>query len=175
MNREQKTAEIERLKAKFVQSEFVVLTDYKGLTVEEFNKLRRGLKEKNSFIKVVKNRLAKIAIKDSAMDLLAPHFKGTTAVLTTEADPSGPAKVLTEFLKEHEKVVIKSAFMGGKLISQKQVSALADLPSREELICKMLGSLKAPARNWVSVLAQIPRQIVNVLAAVRDQKEKVSG
>lgn len=174
MNKQEKGLEIESLKKRLVNAQFLILAEYKGIKVESFNQLRRKLHEKNSLIKVVKNRLAKLALKGTPMDILESYFKGTTAVASTESDPTGPAKVIADFLKDNEQIKFKAAYMNGELLSQAQVTKLAKLPSREELIAKMLGSMMAPARNWVSVLAQIPRQWVNVLAAVRDQKEKGS-
>lgn len=172
MNREQKQNEVERLKGKFTRAQLTVLTDYKGLKVSEFNELRRKLAEKQSEIQVVKNRLAKIALKGSSIEGLSPHFAGTTAVTTTSVDPTASAKILVEFAKNHEAVKFKAAAMDGKSISKADIESLAKLPSYEELIAKLLGSMMAPARNLVSVLAQIPRQVVNVLAAVRGSKEK---
>lgn len=156
-----------------MKAELAVLTDYKGLTVEQFNGLRDRLREKDARIKVIKNRLAKIAVKDTPYEqAISELLSGTTAIATTEGDPSGPAKVLVDFEKEVEVFKFKGAAMAGQAISQNEIEALASMPSREELIAKLMGSMMAPARNWVSVLAQIPRQLVNVLAAVRDQKEK---
>ena len=172
MNKIEKQAEVAALKERFSKAQLAILTDYKGLKVSEFNSLRRKLEEKKSRIKVIKNRLAKIALQGTAHEILVSHLKGTTAVATTETDPVGPAKVLVDFLKDHEGVKIKAAVMNGKEISTADIKALASLPSREELIAKLMGSMMAPARNWVSVLAQIPRRLVTVLAAVRDQKEK---
>lgn len=172
MNRAEKEQEVGVLREKFQKAQLAILADYKGLTVAEFNQLRRKLEAKNSAIKVVKNRLAKIAAKGTPQEILTDFFKGTTAIATTEADPTGPAKVLIDFIKENEKVVIKAAAMLGRALSTAEVKALASLPSREVLLAKMMGSMLAPAKNWVSVLAQIPRSLVNVLAAVRDQKGK---
>lgn len=172
MNRTEKSAEIEVLKNKFAKAPLMILADYKGLKVEQFNRLRRKLEEKDSSVKVVKNRLAKIAIQGTEWAQLSDHFKGTTSVTTAGSDPVGPAKVFTEFAKDNEVVKFKAGFMAGKVLSIREIEALAKLPSREELIAKMLGSMMAPARNLVNVLAQIPRQVVNVLAAVRDKKEK---
>lgn len=172
MNRAEKEQEVGVLREKFQKAQLAILADYKGLTVAEFNQLRRNLEAKNSAIKVVKNRLAKIAAKGTPQEILTDFFKGTTAVATTEADPTGPAKVLIDFIKENEKVVIKAAAMLGRALSTAEVKALASLPSREVLLAKMMGSMLAPATNWVSVLAQIPRSLVNVLAAVRVKKGK---
>lgn len=172
MNRTEKSAEIELLKEKFAKSQLMVLTDYKGLKVNEINELRQKLRSVQAEMKVVKNRLAKLALKGTGSDDLISKFVGTTAVTLSGDDLVGPAKVLTAFAKEHEALSFKTAVMQGKALSKADLQALANLPSREELIAKLLGSLQAPARNWVSVLAQIPRSLVNVLAAVRDSKEK---
>ena len=173
MNRTEKHTEVERLKEKFSKAKILLLTDYKGLKVEEVNKLRLELRTKaQARMKVVKNRLAKIAVCGTNLEFLADHFVGTTAVTMTSADPTQAAKILVKFAKDHEKVKFKVAGMDGRVLTEKQVQALAMLPSREELLAKLLGSLQAPARNWVMVLAQIPRQLVNVLAAVRDKKQQ---
>lgn len=172
MNRNEKQDEINNLKQNFSKSQLAILADYKGLSSNDFNVFRRKLREKGSTVKVIKNRLAKIAAKETAFDVLISHLSGTIVMATTDADPTGPAKALSDFAKSNEKIKIKVAAMQGKLITAKEVEALASLPSKEELIAKLLGSMQAPARNLVCVMAQIPRQVVNVLAAIRDQKEK---
>lgn len=172
MNREQKKSEVESLKANFVKAQLAILADYKGLKANEFNSLRQKMRAGNASTKVVKNRLAKLALKGTSLEVLEAQFKGTTVLALADTDPVSPAKVLVDFAKENEKLIFKAAAMNGKIISKAEVEALAKLPSREEMIAKLIGSMLAPARNWVSVLAQIPRQLVNVLAAVRDQKEK---
>lgn len=170
MNRTEKMAEVEVLRKQFSSSMITILADYKGLSVSALTELRGKLRAKNSTLKVVKNRLAKIAIKGTPTEELSSFFVGTTAVTTSETDPSGPAKVLTDFAKDNEKLQIKGGFLDGKKIDLKAIVALANLPSKEELIAKMLGSMQAPATNLVSVLVQVPRQLVNVLSAVKDQK-----
>lgn len=170
MNRTEKAAEIESLKSRFQSSLFTILADYKGLSVASITDLRRRLRKGDATLKVVKNRLAKIAAKDTPVEALSAHFVGTTAVAMSMADPTVTAKALTGFAKENEKLVIKAALFEGKPLTIKEITALASLPSREELIAKMLGSMQAPARNLVSVLAQIPRQLVTVLSAIKDQK-----
>lgn len=174
MNREQKKLEIESLKESFTKASLCILTDYQGLKVNEVNTLRQKLSKSGSHFKIVKNRLAKIALTGGPQEFLKDFLKGTTALTSTSGDPVGVAKVLVEFSKDREQMKFKTASMGGKVLTQKELEALAKLPGRHELIAKLLGSMQAPARNWVCVLAQIPRQWVNVLAAVRDQKEKRS-
>lgn len=172
MNREQKAAEVESLKNRFNKAQIAILVNNKGLNVSDVTDLRRKLREKSSNFKVVKNRLAKIALKGTPFEALTDYFKDTTAVATSEIDLAGPAKVLTDFVKNNEKLELKIGFLDGKVINIKDIQALANMPSKEELIAKMLGSLNAPATNLVNVLIQIPRQLVQVLAAVKDQKEK---
>ncbi len=172
MNRSEKNEEIKSLKESFAKSQLAILTDYTGLSSNDFNAFRKKLREKGSSVKVIKNRLAKIAVKDTAFEVLLDHLKGTIAMACSETDPTGPAKAITEFAKVNEKVQIKLAVMQGKIITAKEVEALASLPSKEELIAKMLGSMLAPVSNMANVLAHIPRQLVTVLASVRDQKEK---
>lgn len=171
MNRAEKNIEIEGLKQRFVAAQLTILADFKGLSVAEITDLRRRLREKNSTIKVVKNRLAKIALKDTPLaGVLSEHFVGTTSVTTTEMDPTGPAQVIAKFVKDNEKFKIKIGFFSGKALDEKGIMALASLPSREELIAKMMGSLLAPATNLVSVLVQVPRLLVTVLGAIKEKK-----
>jgi len=172
MNRAEKSTEIESLKARFSKSLMTILADYKGLSVASLTDLRNNLRQRDSSFKVVKNRLAKIAIQDTPAKVLDEHFVGTTAVATTETDPAGPAKVIVDFAKENESLKIKAGYLDGKLIDLNEIKALANLPAKEELIAKLMGSMLAPASNLVSVLVQIPRQLVNVLSAIKDQKEQ---
>lgn len=172
MNREQKAAEVEGLKQRFSHAQAVFLANYKGLTVANVTDLRSKLRAKSAGMKVLKNRLARIAVKGTPHEILSASFKETVALITATGDPTSAAKVLKGFAKDNEKLEIKSGYLDGKIISVQEVNALADMPSREQLIAKMLGSLNAPATNLVSVLIQIPRQWARVLAAVRDQKAK---
>lgn len=171
MNRTEKSAEIEELKTRFAQSQLTVLTDYKGLSVASITELRHKLSASKSRLKIVKNRLAKIAVKDTSLEPLQAQFAGTTAVVTTAEDVAAQAKVVVDFAKDNELFKIKMGVLSGKMIDLKGLQALAKLPSKEQLIAMLLGSLKAPASNLASVLAQIPRQLVNVLDAVKRQKE----
>lgn len=172
MNRQEKVAEVQRLQDAFSKSAVAILTGYRGLTVSAVTDLRRKLKEKSSSLKVVKNRLAKIAIKGTPYEILSDQLVGPVALVTSDTDPVSPAKVLTDFAKDNEKLQLKVGVLQGNLLKIKDIEALSKMPSREELIAKLMGSMQAPMQNLVSVLSQIPRQIVNVLEAVRKQKEQ---
>jgi len=172
VDRQEKSQAIQELKERFQKATLTLLTDYKGLKVNEMTQLRRELRENSSELKVLKNTLAKLAVQDTDLKPLEDYFEGTVAVVTSESDPVGPAKVLVKFAKEFEKPQIKVGFLSGNIMETAQVEALSRLPSREELLANLLGSMQAPAQNLVNVLAAVPRQLVTVLAAIRDQKQE---
>jgi len=170
MNREEKAQAVEALKERFQKASVTLLAEYQGLTVSELTKLRQELRKTQSELKVLKNTLAGLAIKGSELEPLTKLFVGPTAVVTTESDPVAPAKVLVKFAKEFEKAKIKGGFLSGKVLGVAEIETLSKLPSREELIAKLMGSMNAPAQNLVNVMSAMPRKLVTVLAAIRDKK-----
>ena len=157
-----------------------VLTSYKGLTVAMDTELRRELRKAGVTYRVIKNTMTRIAAKEAGLDELAEHLEGTTALGFSKEDAIAPAKVICGFMKKNKLedagiLTIKTGLVEGKVISDKEVKALADLPSREELIAKLLGSMNAPIANTVGVLSGVIRNFVYVLDAVREQKEKASA
>lgn len=171
MNRTEKSNEISKLKTRFEKAKSMILADYRGLTVAEVTELRQKLRASQSTVKVVKNRLAKLAFKDLKVEGMDSFLKGPTAIASSDVDAVIPAKVLVDFAKDHEKLQLRAGFMDGAVLDVKAIMALAKLPSREVLLSKMLGSLQAPATNLVNVLAAVPRGLVTALAAIRDSKE----
>ncbi len=167
-NKEEVVAEFAE-KLKVTKAAF--LADYRGLNVEQTNDLRRKLKDAGVEYRVVKNTLLRLAAKGTDSACLEEHLSGPTAIALAGDDPVAPAKALVEFAKQYNVFELKAGMLNGKLLGANDIKALADLPSREQLIAKMLGSLNAPASNFVGVLAAIPRSLVQVLAAIRDQKE----
>jgi large subunit ribosomal protein L10 len=170
VNREEKSQSVAALKEKMQRASITLLADFKGMKVNELNDLRRELLKNSARLQVVKNTLAKIAVKDTEFKVLGEYFRETVALVTGVGDPVAPAKVLVKFAKDKETPKIKVGFLAGELMKASQVVALSKLPSREEMISMLLGSMQAPAQNWVNVLAAVPRQLVTVLAAVRDKK-----
>jgi large subunit ribosomal protein L10 len=170
MNRSEKAQEVEELKQRFQKTCVTLLAEYQGLKVSELTKLRQELRQTKAEVKVIKNTLATLALKGTPMESLTDLFVGPTAVVTSDEDPVAPAKILVKFAKEFEKAKIKGGFMSGKVMKASEVETLSKLPSREEMLSKMLGSMLAPAQNWVNVLSAVPRQLATVLAAVRDKK-----
>ena len=171
MNRDQKAKEIASIKDRFQKAKAVIFADNKGLKVSEITELRKKLHGAKANLKTVKNRLVKRALKDAAIEGLDNFFEGPTTVSSSETDPVSQAKVLVDFAKEHETLVVKGGYMDGVVLGAEKIKALAALPSREVLYAKLLGCLLNPARGLVSVLAAGPRQLVTVVDAVRKQKE----
>ena len=171
MKIEDKKKVVEDLKEKFARTKVVIVTDYQGLNVAQMTELRRKLSEADIEYKVVKNTLLTRASKDTDAALLADVFKGPSGIAMSFDDPVAPAKVLTEFAKDHKKLAIKAGVMDGKIMDADAITALSKLPSREELLAQVLSAMNAVPAGFVRALADVPRRMVNVLSAIRDQKE----
>lgn len=171
MKKQSKEVVVAEFAEKLKVTKAAFLADYRGLNVEQTNALRRKLKDAGVEYRVVKNTLLRLAAKDTDSACLDEHLSGPTAIALVNDDPVAPAKALVEFAKQYNVFELKAGMLNGKLLSVADIKDLADLPSREQLIAKMLGSMNAPVSNFVGVLAAIPRSLVQVLAAIKDQKE----
>ncbi|MCX7774447.1 MAG: 50S ribosomal protein L10 [Clostridia bacterium] len=140
----QKKAQVEELAQKLKAAKSVVLTDYRGLTVEQDTNLRKALREANVEYKVMKNSIINFASKDSALEGLEKYLAGPTAIAISTTDPVGPSKILAKFAKDFEKLEIKGGMVEGNIIDVKGVEELAKTPSREELLARLIGSLQSP-------------------------------
>jgi large subunit ribosomal protein L10 len=161
----------EDLHDRFARSAIIVLTDYKGLDVTSINELRRKLRDANIEYQVVKNTLLVRAAEDTEIALIKDHFKGPSAVAISYDDPVAPAKILTQFAKENNKLEIKVGVLNGKVLDVQAIKALAMLPSREVMLAHVLSTINAVPTSFVRVLAEVPRSMLNVLTAIKDQKE----
>ncbi len=170
MNRNNKEQVVAELAERLGTAKAAFLADYRGLNVDKVNKLRSDLRNAGVEYRVVKNTLLRLAAKGTGAECLKEHLQGPTAIAIAQDDPVAPAKVLTEFAKANDKFELKVGALDGKLLSIEEIKALSELPSREVLLAKVLGSLNAPATNFVGVLAAIPRSLVQVLAAIQDKK-----
>lgn len=171
MRLQEKQQIVEALREKFAASKVVILTDYKGLNVEQMNNLRRKLREAEVEYQVVKNTLLTRASQDTSVAVLSGAFKGPSGVALAYKDPVAPAKVLMQFAKDNAKLEIKAGVLNGKLLDPAAITALAKLPSREELLAQVLSAMAAVPRSLVQALADVPRRMVNVLNAIKEQKE----
>ncbi|MEZ4485549.1 MAG: 50S ribosomal protein L10 [Syntrophotaleaceae bacterium] len=170
MNKEAKGNVVSELSELLNSSKATFVADYRGMAVEAVNKLRGELRQLGVDYRVAKNTLLRIAAKGTGSECLDPLLQGPTAVAFALEDVAAPAKVLAELAKVSKFFELKGGVMDGKPLSVDDIKALADLPSREVLLAKVLGSISAPATNFVGVLAAVPRSLVQVLAAIQEQK-----
>jgi large subunit ribosomal protein L10 len=171
LNRDQKTEIISELNETFSKAKFAVVADYRGLKVTELEKLRKNLRENGAQVQVAKNTLLRLAVKGTAYEGLCDSFSGTTAVAVGFDEPVGPSKVLTAFAAEFSAFSIRTAVLDGTLISADDVVALSKLPSREELLAKLLGTMAAVPTGFVRVLSAVPLKLLYALSALKEQKE----
>ncbi|HZK34052.1 MAG TPA: 50S ribosomal protein L10 [Bacillota bacterium] len=169
--REEKVKVVNEIRKKLEGASSVILLDYRGLTVEEVTQLRKEFREKDVDYKVYKNTMTELALKELGHDGLIEHMTGPTAIAFGTSDPVAPAKILTENIKKLKKMTLKAGMVDGKLIDVDEIKALAELPSREELIAKMLGSMNAPISGLVNVLSGPTRGLACALNAIKEQKE----
>ena len=161
--RPEKNLIIDEIKTRVDRAPYVLLTDYTGMQVPQFNELRNRLSGAKAEYRVVKNSLTRIALKNAGMSELADMLEGPTAIVVERGDAIAATKAVFEFAKTHVNLKIKGGIFEGKVISAMNLKALAALPSREVLLAQLLGTLQAPMVNLVSVLQAPMRDLVGVL------------
>lgn len=170
MVRSDKIDLVNRVSKKLKSSQSVILADFRGLTVAEMTTLRRDLRRKGVELKVIKNRLGKRALSDAGCDSLDEYLTGNTAWAFGLADAVEPAKVLTEFAKDHEKLVIKGGLLESRRIDAAMIAQLANLPGRPELLSRMAGVLKQPAVKVASAMNATLTKMARAFQALADKK-----
>ena len=173
--RPEKVAVVEELERRLRASPVVILTDYRGLTVDEIGALRGRLREAKVEYRVAKNTLLAIAAERCGYPDLSRFLSGPTAVVFGQDDPGLPARLLQEFIRQYRKLEIKGGVVSGEALDADGVRALAALPSRAELLARTVGMIQAPLRAVVTVLSGPARGLVTALDALRAQREAAGG
>ncbi len=171
MKRDEKEQQVSELREKFSKASAVILTDYRGLSVTEINGLRNQLRESNTEYRVAKNTLTKIALTDTEFAPLSEYLVGPNSIAFCYEEAQDAAKVFKDFTKATKKLEVKAGVIQGNLHTSEEIGRIADLPSRPEILAKMLGTLNAVPTSLVTVLSGVPRKFVQVLVAIKDQKE----
>jgi large subunit ribosomal protein L10 len=169
LNLEQKQAVVADVAKQVAGAQAIVMVENRGMAVADMTLLRAKARASGVFFRVVKNTLVRRAVADTPFASLADKMVGPLAY-GMGPDPVAVAKVLNDFAKGHDKFVIAGGAMPGQVMSAKEIAALATLPSREELIAKLLGTMQAPITKLVRTLNEVPSKFVRALAAVRDAK-----
>ena len=172
MDRKEKKEFVSGLHERLEKARCTFLVEYKGLDVEAVNRLRKELKDANARFQVVKNRLLKLASEDTATACIRDHMEGPSAITLVDEgqDVVGPAKVLVDFNKDFEALVIKAGQISGKAIDGAAVERLAQLPGREVLLSQTLSAMQAVPASFVRVLSGVMSQFMNVLKAIEQEK-----
>ncbi|VWX34508.1 50S ribosomal protein L10 [Limnobacter sp. 130] len=170
LNRQEKAAVIEEITGQLAGAQAVVVAEYRGLSVESVTQLRKDARAAGVYLRVLKNTLAKRAIAGTAFEGLSSKMVGPL-IYGISTDPVAAAKVLVNFAKTNDKLVLTGGALPGQVMGVDGVKALATMPSRDELLSKLLGTMQAPIATFVRTLNEVPTKFVRGVAAVRDQKE----
>ena len=175
MARPEKVAEVERIAELLQASKSLVLADYQGLTVEKMTAFRNKCRENQVQCRVVKNRLAKIAADNAGVDVIKDRLKGPIAIIFGPESQVDPAKITVEFAKENEAMEIMGGFVDGAYLDANQVVALSKVPTRDELIAKMMGSINSPVTGVAMVLNGVVAGLARAIDAVAKQKAETAA
>jgi large subunit ribosomal protein L10 len=171
LNRQEKSAVIEEVSAEVAKAQSIIVAEYRGLDVASVTVLRKKARESGVYLRVLKNSLVRRAVAGTPFEALSASLAGPL-IYGIAADPVSAAKLLNDFAKTNDKLVLKAGALPGSLMNVEGVKALASLPSREELLAKLLGTMQAPIATFARTLNEIPTKFVRGLAAVRDQKSE---
>ena len=170
LNLDDKKAVVAEVSAELAKAQAVIVAEYRGLEVGQITELRAKARASGVYLRVLKNTLVRRAVAGTPFEGLASSMVGPL-IYGISADPVAPAKVLSEFAKANDKLVVKAGAMPNYVMDVAGVKALASMPSREELLATLLGTLQAPVAKFVRTLNEVPGKFVRTVAALRDAKE----
>jgi large subunit ribosomal protein L10 len=171
LNLEDKKALVAEVADVAAKAQSVVAAEYRGLTVSQMTDLRAKARKQGVYVRVVKNTLARKALAGTSFEAVGPKLKGPLVLAFSKDDPGAAARVVKDFAKANDKLVATLVSLGGQVLPPKDLDAVASLPTREQALSMLLGTLKAPSQKLVSTIAAVPSKLVRTLAAVRDQKQ----
>lgn len=174
LNREEKAAVVAEVSAEVAKAQAIVVAEYRGLEVGAITVLRKQARESGVYLRVLKNTLARRALAGTSFEKLTDSLVGPL-IYGVSSDPVAAAKVLNAFAKDNDKLVLKAGAMPNTVLDANGVKALATMPSRDELLATLLGTMQAPIATFVRTLNEVPGRFVRTMAAVRDQKEQASA
>jgi large subunit ribosomal protein L10 len=175
LNLEDKKALVAEVAEVASKAQSVVAAEYRGLSVGQMTELRAKARKSGVYVRVVKNTLARKALAGTSFESVGPKLKGPLVLAFSKDDPGAAARVVKDFAKTNEKLVATLVSLGGQVLPAKDLEAVASLPTREQALSMLLGTLKAPVQKFVSTLAAAPSKLVRTVAAVRDQKQGASA
>jgi large subunit ribosomal protein L10 len=166
----QKESIVEEIKERLTAAAGIIMADYRGLTVKEMQELRSKVRGSGADLKIYKNRLTQIALRELAMPALDDYLEGPTMIVFVPEDPVAPAKALQEFAKAHQALEMKGGLVQNQIVDAASVKAIASLPSREELVAKIMGLLVSPVRGFMGMANAPAAAFARVLSAVAEQR-----
>ncbi len=175
LNLEDKKALVAEVAAVAAGAQSAVSAEYRGLTVSQLTDFRSKARAAGVYVRVVKNSLARRAVSGTSFECMAPAFKGPLVLAFSKEDPGAAARVVRAFAKDHEKLVPTAVALSGQLLGPKDLERVANLPTREQALSTLMGTMRAPIQKLVGTLAATPSKLVRTLAAVRDQKQATAA
>jgi large subunit ribosomal protein L10 len=171
LNLEQKKAIVAEVAVVASGAYSAIAAEYRGLTVGEMTELRAQARNNGVYLRVVKNSLARRAVEGTDFACMAEGMTGPLVMAFSQEDPGAAARVIKDFAKEHDKLVVKLVAIGGKLLAPSDIDTLAKMPTYEQAISILMGTMKAPIQKFVTTLNEVPGKLVRTVAAIRDAKE----
>jgi len=168
---EAKKAIVDEVAVVAASAHSAVAAEYRGMTVGDMTTLRAQARDGGVYLRVVKNSLARRAVKGTEFECIQEELKGPLILAFSQEDPGGAARVIDKFSKDNKKLVVKVVSLGGKLLSPADIKAVASLPTKDEAIAQLMSVMKAPVEKLVRTMNEVPSKMVRVLAAVKDQKD----
>lgn len=173
--RKEKSSLVDAIRQKFESSDAAFIAEYKGIKAVDMNEIRKALRSSDVEFKVVRNTLARRAVSGTTADILSGHMAGPVALIFSYKDAAKAARKLTEFAKDQPNLKVKIGAMRGRLIGPAEIKGLSELPPREVLLAKLLGSMMSPVAGIARVLSALPRNLVYALRAIEEKKAAAHG